>query len=51
MDYTNHYSSDYMMKLRHIGFQVLEDKEFETKLNDKLNSIDCKITKQTSKFI
>lgn len=51
MDYTNHYSSDYMMKLRHIGYQVLEDKEFEDKLNDKLNSIDYKISKQKTKFI
>ncbi len=36
MNYTNHYNSDYMMKLRHIGEQLLEDKEFEKKLNEKI---------------
>lgn len=30
------------MKLRHIGQQVLEDKEFEEKLNEKIEIIDVK---------
>jgi hypothetical protein len=40
MDYTNHYNSDYMLKLRYIGYQVLEDREFEDKLNGILDSIN-----------
>lgn len=43
MNYTNHYNSDYMMKLRHIGDQVLEDREFEDRLNQRLESIDKKM--------
>lgn len=39
MNYTDHYNSDYMMKLRHIGAQLIEDKEFEQKLNEKLNNL------------
>jgi hypothetical protein len=42
MNYTDHYNSDYMMKLRHIGQQVLEDKEFEEKLNEKIEIIHFK---------
>ncbi len=49
MNYTDHYNSDYMMKLRHIGNQVLEDREFEDKLNDKLEKIDRKLNDITSK--
>jgi len=30
------------MKLRHIGNQILEDREFEDKLNEKLEEIDKK---------
>jgi len=37
------------MKLRHIGNQVLEDREFEDKLNDKLEKIDRKLNDITSK--
>ena len=39
MNYTDHYNSDYMMKLRHIGAQLIEDKEFEQKLNEKLANV------------
>ena len=42
MNYTNHYHSDYMMKLRHIGNQLIEDKEFEQKLNEKIELIDLR---------
>lgn len=42
MNYTDHYSSDYMMKLRHIGQQVLEDKEFEEKLDEKIEIFNFK---------
>ena len=30
------------MKLRHIGNQVLEDREYEDKLNEKMDFIDAK---------
>jgi hypothetical protein len=46
MDYTHHYNSGYMLKLRHIGAQVLEDKEFENKLNEKLEFLDLKMNKR-----
>ncbi|CAF0761215.1 unnamed protein product [Brachionus calyciflorus] len=39
MNYTDHYNSDYMMKLRHIGASLLEDQEFEEKLDSKLENI------------
>jgi hypothetical protein len=39
MNYTGQYNSDYMMKLRHIGAQLIEDKEFEQKLNEKLKQV------------
>ena len=42
MNYTDHYNSDYMMKLRHIGQQVLEDTEFEEKLNEKIEIFQFK---------
>ena len=42
MNYTNHYHSDYMMELRHIGNQLIEDKEFEQKLNEKIELIDLR---------
>ena len=49
MNYTNHYNSDYMLKLRHIGAQVLEDKEFENKLNEKLELFDLKMNNNNRK--
>lgn len=42
MNYTGHYNSDYMMKLRHIGTEILEDKEFEVKLDEKLEITNLK---------
>jgi hypothetical protein len=44
MNYTDHYNSDYMMKLRHIGAQLMEDKEFEQKLNEKLKHVKYSIS-------
>ena len=46
MNYTDHYNSDYMMKLRHIGQQVLEDKEFEDKLDEKIEVFKFKPVKK-----
>lgn len=48
MNYTNHYHSDYMMKLRYIGNQLVEDKEFEQKLNEKIELIDLEKLKCNS---
>jgi hypothetical protein len=48
MNYTNHYHSDYMMKLRHIGNQLIEDKEFEQKLNEKIELIDLRNIKSSN---
>ena len=48
MNYTDHYHSDYMMKLRHIGNQLIEDKEFEQKLNEKIELIDLRKLKSNS---
>jgi hypothetical protein len=42
MNYTDHYNSDYMLKLRHIGAQILEDEEFEKRLNEQLETVDIK---------
>lgn len=49
MNYTDHYHSDYMMKLRHIGSQLIEDKEFEEKLNEKIQLIDLRNIKSGSR--
>lgn len=40
MNYTDHYNSDYMMKLRHIGTEILQDTEFEYKLDSKIKTLD-----------
>lgn len=39
MNYTDHFNSDYMMKLRHIGNNLIEDCEFESKLDDTLENL------------
>ncbi len=48
MNYTDHFNSDYMMKLRHIGNQIIEDQEFEQKLDEKIFSMETKIKKSFS---
>lgn len=48
MNYTNHYNSDYMMKLRHIGANLLEDKEFEHELNERIDSLSRLCTTPTT---
>jgi hypothetical protein len=49
MNYTDHYNSDYMLKLRHIGAQMLEDKEFEARLDYQLDRVDMKKIMRKSK--
>lgn len=39
MNYTDHFNSDYMMKLRHIGNNLLQDCEFESKLDATLENL------------
>ena len=55
MNYTQHYNSDYMMKLRHIGFEVIEDKEYDKRLDEKIELVDLnkyrKMNFQTASLI
>ncbi|RNA28056.1 stress response nst1-like [Brachionus plicatilis] len=39
MNYTDHFNSDYMMKLRHVGNNLLEDPEYESKLDATLENL------------
>ncbi len=38
MDYTDHYHSDYMMKLRHIAEKTMKDNVFDEMLDQKIKS-------------
>jgi len=40
MNYTGHFNSDYMMKLRHVGESLIDDQLFEKILDAKLNALN-----------
>jgi hypothetical protein len=49
MNYTDgHFNSDYMMKLRYIGNQLIQDEEFDEKLNEKIQLIDLRKIKSAN---